>query len=70
VDSSGRYEKAFKEPGIYIEGQVIKKLTYDVGIGLSVFADYNQQQGIAGGRLIIYFSGAYQGKYNGQYRKQ
>lgn len=63
VDSSGHYERAFKEPGIYIEGQVVKKVTYDVGIGASIFADWNSEQAIAGGRLIIYFSGAYKGKY-------
>jgi hypothetical protein len=61
VDSSGRYERAFKEPGVYIEGQVIKKVTYDVGIGASIFATYNQEQSIIGGRVIIYFSGAYRG---------
>lgn len=68
VDSTGRYERHYKEPGIYIEGQVIKKLTYDVGVGVSVFGDYNQEQGIVGGRFIIYFSGAYKGKNNTQYR--
>lgn len=68
VDSSGRYERPFKEPGAYIEGQIIKKLTYDVGVGISVFGDYNQEQSIVGGRFIIYFSGAYKGKYAGQSR--
>jgi hypothetical protein len=63
VDSSGHYERAYKEPGIYIEGQVIKKITYDVGIGISVFGDFNQEQSIAGARLVLYFSGAYKGKY-------
>jgi hypothetical protein len=62
VDSSGRYERPFKEPGVYIEGQVIKKITYDVGIGISVFGNYCQEQSIIGGRVIIYFSGAYKGK--------
>lgn len=62
VDSTGKYERHYKEPGIYIEGQLIKKLTYDVGIGVSVFGDYNQEQAIIGGRIIFYFSGAYKGK--------
>jgi hypothetical protein len=68
VDSSGRYERAYKEPGLYLEGQIVKKITYDVGIGASVFLDWNQEQGIAGGRLIIYFSGAYKGKQEQQQR--
>jgi hypothetical protein len=62
VDSSGHYERAYKEPGIYIEGQIVKKVTYDVGIGASIFADVNQEQAIAGARFIIFFSGAYKGK--------
>jgi hypothetical protein len=63
VDSSGHYERSFKEPGLYLEGQVVKKLTYDVGAGASIFADVNQEQAIMGIRLIIYFSGAYKGNY-------
>jgi hypothetical protein len=62
VDSSGHYERKYKEPGLYLEGQVIKKITYDVGIGASIFADFNQEQSIAGARIIVYFSGAYKGK--------
>lgn len=64
VDSSGRYEREFKEPGIYLEGQIVKKIAYDVGVGISIFGDYNQEQSIVGGRFIIYFSGAYKGKSN------
>lgn len=65
IDSTGTYERPFKAPGIYIEGQFVKKISYDVGIGVSIFADYNQEQAIAGARLILYFSGAYKGKANG-----
>lgn len=61
VDSTHRYERGFKEPGIYLEGQVIKKLSYDVGAGISIFGDYNQEQAIVGARFIIFFSGAYKG---------
>jgi hypothetical protein len=64
VDSSGKYERHYRQPGIYIEGQLVKKITYDVGLGVSVFGDYNAEQGIIGGRVIIYFSGAYRGKSN------
>jgi hypothetical protein len=66
VDSSGHYERLYKQPGLYFEVQGIKKITYDVGIGASIFADFNQEQSIAGGRLIIYFSGAYKGKSDGR----
>jgi len=62
VDSSGVYERHFKEPGIYIEGQIVKKISYDVGVGASIFGDYNQEQAIVGARFIFYFSGAYKGK--------
>jgi hypothetical protein len=68
VDSTHRYERAYKEPGVYLEGQIIKKIAYDVGAGISVFGDYNQEQAIIGGRFIIYFSSAYKGIYNSQYR--
>jgi hypothetical protein len=68
VDSTHRYEREFKEPGAYIEGQIIKKISYDVGAGVSIFGDYNQEQAIIGGRFIIYFSSAYKGIYNSQYR--
>ena len=64
VDSTQTYERPFKHPGVYIEGQIVKKIAYDVGVGVSLFADYNQEQAIAGARFIIYFSGAYKGKKN------
>lgn len=63
VDSTGYYERKYKQPGLYLEGQIIKKITYDVGIGASVFGDFNQEQSIAGARIILFFSGAYKGKH-------
>lgn len=62
------YARSFNEPGVYIQGEVVKKITYDVGIGLALFLDYNQEQSIFGGRFILYFSGAYRGKkyYDGK----
>jgi hypothetical protein len=56
------YTRPFKQPGIYAQLEAVKKVTYDVGIGFSLFADWNQEQAILGGRLIVYFSGAYRGK--------
>ncbi len=52
------YTRPFSHPGVYAQVEVVKKLTYDVGAGLSLFADWNQEQAIAGARLIVYFSGA------------
>lgn len=63
VDSSGHYERKYKQGGLYLEGQMIKKITYDVGIGASIFGDFNREQSIAGARIVVYFSGAYKGKY-------
>jgi hypothetical protein len=56
------YTRKFSQPGIYVQGEMIKKVAYDVGLGGSVFADWNQEQIIVGFRLILYFSGAYKGK--------
>lgn len=67
-DSTNIYERPFRQPGLYAEGQIIKKIAYDVGAGLSIFADFNREQTIIGSRLIVYFSGAYKGKQNTQYR--
>ncbi|MGQ0828191.1 MAG: hypothetical protein ACT4ON_07340 [Bacteroidota bacterium] len=70
--SSGRkkidsvYIQPFSEPGIYLQGEVVVKITYDVGIGVSLFADMNQEQSMMGLRFILYFSGAYKGKKNNQ----
>lgn len=54
--------KAYKALGAYAEVQFIGKIKYDVGIGPSVFVDYNAKRTIIGLRLDLYFSGAYQGK--------
>jgi hypothetical protein len=59
------YTRPYKQPGLYAQIEAVKKITYDVGIGASFFVDYNSEQSILGGRLILYFSGAYKGKkYN------
>ena len=52
----------YKEPGLYINAQAIKKISYDVGIGLGLIADVNQKRTLAGISAIVYFSGAYKGK--------
>lgn len=52
----------YKEPGLYFNAQAIKKVSYDVGIGLGFVADVNMKRSLAGVTAIVYFSGAYKGK--------
>ena len=55
----------YNQPGLYVNIQFVKKITYDTGIGPSLFFDINQYQSIGGIRLDVYFSGAYKGKAKG-----
>ena len=57
----------YNRVGAYVCLQAVYKIKYDVGIGLDVFADYNQVQSIIGTRIILYFSGAYRGLKKGHY---
>ena len=41
--------------------EAVYKIKYDVGLGMQVFADYNQVQMVYGVRFIVYFSSAYRG---------
>ncbi len=64
--------KLYKAFGLYANIHYIYKLTYDIGIGGELFADFNQVRRTAGIKLIMFFSGAYQGKakiYNKYVRK-
>ena len=56
------YVRPYSQPGLYAQLEAVKKLTYDVGAGVSLFVDWNQEQAIFGARFIVYFSGAYRGK--------
>ena len=55
------YTRKYDQPGLFVQGEIVKKITYDVGIGLSVFADVNPEQTLIGFRGILYFSNAYRG---------
>ena len=55
---------SFKTIGIYAEAQFVRKLFYDVGAGISIFAHYNNFFPLFGLRVDIFLSGAYQGKMN------
>lgn len=50
----------------YAEAQIIRKLFYDVGAGLCLYVNYNRSYPMAGIRLDIFLSSAYQGEINGQ----
>ena len=58
LDSSNTYRGI----GAYAEIQYIQKIYYDVGIGTSVFINYNRSFPILGIRLDFYFSNAFRGK--------
>ncbi len=62
IDTNKFSVRPFSKPGLFIEGEVVKKITYDVGAGFCLFADWNQAQSMAGLRFILYFSGSYNGK--------
>ena len=55
-------EEPYKEPGLYLNAQLIKKITYDVGLGIGALVDYNSKRLLGGLTGVIYFSGAYKGK--------
>ena len=61
-DSDSTYNRHYNEPGLYLEGEIVKKISYDIGLGGSLFADWNQEQSMIGARFILYFSGAFRGK--------
>lgn len=54
--------ESYKGAGLYLNAQAIKKITYDVGLGIGVTADVSKERTIAGITGVIYFSGAYKGK--------
>jgi hypothetical protein len=47
--------------GAYASAQFVYKVKYDIGVGLELFADYNSKQQLFGGKIILFFSGAYRG---------
>lgn len=56
------YTRPYKQFGLYAQVELIKKITYDVGAGVSIFGDYNSEQSLVGLKFLLYFSGAYKGK--------
>jgi hypothetical protein len=55
--------------GAYVNLQAVYKFKYDVGIGVELFADITSLQQMYGGKIILFFSGAYRGEKRGIRRK-
>jgi UDP-glucose 6-dehydrogenase len=55
-------ELQYRNTGIYVSASYVKKLTYDIGIGLELIGEVNQTQRFIGVKGILFFSGAYRGK--------
>ncbi|MBS1651366.1 MAG: hypothetical protein JSU07_05070 [Bacteroidetes bacterium] len=51
----------YEAPLIYACASYVYKLEYDIGAGLELFTSYSTRQFMFGGKLILYFSGAYRG---------
>jgi len=70
----GGIRPVFYSPfGIYACAQGVKKITYDIGLGLEVFAEYSDKQSLFGIKLIAFFSSAYVGpkrNYNPNVRSE
>lgn len=50
----------------YGEAQLIRKVFYDVGVGICMFVNYNREYAMGGLRLDFYLSSSYQGQINSQ----
>ena len=51
----------YSVPGVYVSGQAIRKLIYDIGIGVELYSEINTTQYIGGIKFIVFFSDAYRG---------
>src|SRR4051812_16163609 len=58
-DSDSTYNRPYSRAGVYIEGEIVKKISYDIGLGGSLFADWNKEQSMIGARFVVYFSGSF-----------
>lgn len=47
--------------GIYGGAQAVRKISYDIGLGVELFGDISNRQRIVGLKAIVFFSGAYRG---------
>ena len=58
------YPYRFKTVGFHAEAQATYKISYDIGIGLSVYASINNQYSVVGTQVHLYFSTAFVRNYN------
>jgi hypothetical protein len=56
----------YKTIAAYAEAQLVRKVFYDVGVGLCMFVNYNRYYPMGGLRLDFYLSSSYQGEINSQ----
>ncbi len=61
MDKSTVRFSLFNRVGLYAKCEVVVKLKYDIGLGLQVFANYNDVQFIYGVRFLLYLSSAFRG---------
>lgn len=62
IKLDSNFQNNYNDPSLYVCSQLVKKLTYDVGAGLDVFAELTPKHFLGGFRFVIYFSGAYKGE--------
>lgn len=61
-DTSGFFNPVFYEGiGAYISCGIVKKITYDIGLGIEGFSEINKFQIHSGIKFILFFSGSYRG---------
>lgn len=54
----------FSVAGLHAEAQATYKVSYDIGVGLSLYGDLNQEYSVAGAQIHLFFSTAYVRNYN------
>ncbi|MBN2682478.1 MAG: hypothetical protein JXR58_08205 [Bacteroidales bacterium] len=69
LDSLGKIDNyylftSFRKPGVNLKVSYVRKIYYDVGIGLTAYASINRRYPSVGLQLNIFFSGAYKGNLN------
>ncbi|MGE0567331.1 MAG: hypothetical protein AB7O73_05225 [Bacteroidia bacterium] len=54
--------RLFDAIGFYGSASIIKKITYDIGVGGEFIFEVDKEQVYAGLKVVMFFSGAYRGK--------
>lgn len=68
IDWNDKYQKdwayGFTTGGLHAEAQATYKITYDIGVGLSVYGSINNQYSVAGAQVHLFFSTAFIRNYD------